>query len=75
MAKLWQRNYYEYVIRNGESYNTIAGYIINNPAKWNEDKFLVFQAGIIGRSGTLSLRSAPYVRLKENWHSLVPCIF
>ena len=41
MGKLWQRNYWEHIIRNNESYGTIAEYIINNPAKWQEDKFYV----------------------------------
>ncbi|MBL0310487.1 MAG: hypothetical protein IPP77_12675 [Bacteroidetes bacterium] len=39
MGKLWQRNYYEHIIRNEQSYQTISNYIINNPAKWSEDKF------------------------------------
>jgi len=39
MGKLWQRNYYENIIRNNESYQRISDYIINNPAKWNDDKF------------------------------------
>lgn len=39
MGKLWQRNYYEHIIRNEESYNRIASYIINNPLKWKNDKF------------------------------------
>ena len=39
MGKLWQRNYYEHIIRNDTSYQNIANYIINNPAKWEEDKF------------------------------------
>ena len=34
IGKLWQRNYYEYIIRNQQSYETISNYIINNPAKW-----------------------------------------
>jgi len=38
-GKMWQRNYHEHIIRNEQSYQTIAEYIINNPAKWNEDKF------------------------------------
>ena len=37
--KLWQRNYYEHIIRNDSSYQRIADYIINNPAKWETDKF------------------------------------
>jgi REP element-mobilizing transposase RayT len=39
MGKLWQRNYYEHIIRNEQSYQTISEYIINNPAKWANDKF------------------------------------
>jgi putative transposase len=38
-GKLWQRNYYEHIIRNEKSYQTISNYIINNCAKWKEDKF------------------------------------
>ena len=37
--KLWQRNYWEHIIRSEKSYNTISEYIINNPGKWDEDKF------------------------------------
>jgi len=39
MGKLWQRNYYEHIIRNERAYQNISNYIINNPSKWNEDKF------------------------------------
>ena len=35
----WQRNYYEHIIRNGESYNTIVQYMAQNPMKWEEDCF------------------------------------
>ncbi len=35
---VWQRNYYEHIIRNEKSYVRIAEYIINNPAKWTLDK-------------------------------------
>lgn len=41
MGKLWQRNYHENIIRNEQSYQTISNYIINNPAKWNVDKFYI----------------------------------
>lgn len=37
--KLWQRNYYDHIIRNEESYHKIVNYIVNNPVKWKEDKF------------------------------------
>ena len=39
MGKLWQRNYYEHIIRDKQSYQTIYDYIINNPEKWADDKF------------------------------------
>lgn len=37
--KLWQRNYHDHIIRNEQSYQRISEYIINNPAKWEDDKF------------------------------------
>ena len=37
--KLWQRNYFEHIIRNEFSYDKIANYIITNPSRWKEDKF------------------------------------
>ncbi len=37
--KLWQRNYYEHIIRDETSYNNIYWYIMNNPQKWKDDKF------------------------------------
>jgi len=38
-GKLWQRNYYEHIIRNEQSYDVICEYIRNNPEKWHDDKF------------------------------------
>ena len=37
-GQLWQRNYWEHIIRKDEAYQTISEYIVNNPAKWNEDE-------------------------------------
>ena len=37
--QLWQRNFYEHIIRDQESYVQIAEYIQNNPPKWLEDKY------------------------------------
>jgi len=37
--KLWQRNYYEHIIRNEKSYYQIAEYILNNPVNWREDEY------------------------------------
>jgi hypothetical protein len=36
-GRLWQRNYYEHVIRDEESLNRIREYILNNPAQWAFD--------------------------------------
>jgi len=38
---VWQRNYYEHIIRNEESYNEIAKYICTNPLKWKDDRYYV----------------------------------
>ena len=35
---VWQRNYYEHIIRNDQSYMNIAEYIRDNPAQWEADK-------------------------------------
>ena len=35
--KLWQRNYYEHIIRDDEDYYQIAEYIETNPLKWELD--------------------------------------
>ena len=37
-AKLWQRNYFERVIRDEDELNRIREYIIYNPVKWAEDE-------------------------------------
>lgn len=36
-GRLWQRNYYEHVIRNESELNRIREYIGANPARWEED--------------------------------------
>ncbi|HHT9141542.1 MAG TPA: hypothetical protein ACFYEJ_01645 [Candidatus Wujingus californicus] len=35
---VWQRNYYEHVIRNEKDLNQIREYIANNPIRWEFDK-------------------------------------
>jgi putative transposase len=35
----WQADYHDHVIRSNTSYWYIRNYIVNNPAKWDEDKF------------------------------------
>lgn len=36
-GKLWQRNYWEHIIRTENDFDRIAQYIINNPKNWNKD--------------------------------------
>jgi REP element-mobilizing transposase RayT len=36
-ASVWQRNYYEHVIRNDQDLDRIRQYIRDNPAKWALD--------------------------------------
>jgi REP element-mobilizing transposase RayT len=35
---VWQRNYYEHIIRNDNELNKIREYIINNPLTWQTDE-------------------------------------
>ena len=37
-AQIWQRNYYDHIIRNDAAYHRISNYILNNPAKWKDDQ-------------------------------------
>ena len=38
---VWQRSFYDHVIRNQESYEEISAYIYNNPYNWHADKLFV----------------------------------
>lgn len=35
---VWQRNYYEHIIRNDREWNLIREYIGKNPEMWEEDE-------------------------------------
>jgi len=35
---VWQRNYYEHIIRNETELNKIREYIANNPLSWETDE-------------------------------------
>ena len=37
-ARLWQRNYYEHIIRNESELNRHREYIMNNPVRWENKK-------------------------------------
>jgi REP element-mobilizing transposase RayT len=35
---IWQRNYYEHIIRDDDEYRRITEYILNNPMNWRNDR-------------------------------------
>jgi REP element-mobilizing transposase RayT len=35
---IWQRNYYEHIVRNENELNRIREYITDNPMKWEFDQ-------------------------------------
>jgi putative transposase len=37
--KLWQKSFYDHIIRNEKDLDRIREYICNNPAKWELDKY------------------------------------
>ena len=37
-APVWQRNYYEHVVRGEDEMNRIREYIVNNPLQWEMDR-------------------------------------
>jgi putative transposase len=37
-GRLWQRNYFEHIVRGEESLNRIRQYILDNPARWEFDR-------------------------------------
>lgn len=38
-ASIWQKSYYDHIIRNQREYEKINEYIQNNPLKWEDDKY------------------------------------
>nr|WP_314288660.1 transposase [uncultured Capnocytophaga sp.] len=39
LPHIWQRNYYEHIIRDYNDHERIANYINSNPSRWEEDMF------------------------------------
>ncbi len=38
VGRLWQRNYYEHIIRTEKSLDRIRVYVVSNPQRWDEDR-------------------------------------
>jgi REP element-mobilizing transposase RayT len=43
--RLWQRNYYEHVIRSERDYEAVAEYIMCNPKNWKKDEEFIMEKG------------------------------
>ena len=52
-GKLWQRNYYEHIIRNDEDLSHARRYIANNPLNWSSDPENPVGAGYHARPPSL----------------------
>lgn len=55
---VWQRNYYEHVIRNDDDLNRIREYIINNPMQWELDENNPTNISVVGAVRELPLRDS-----------------
>ena len=44
MGKLWQRNFYEHIIRSQRSYEEISTYILENPKRWIDDSLYIISS-------------------------------
>ena len=42
--RVWQRNYYDHIVRNEKSLDDIRRYILMNPSRWTEDAYY-FRSG------------------------------
>ncbi|MCX8048287.1 MAG: transposase [Methylohalobius sp.] len=56
---VWQRNYYEHIIRNEESLNRIRQYIADNPLQWALDR----------ENPVVQATHAPPRQEDESWHT------
>jgi putative transposase len=36
---VWQRNYHDRIVRDPREFDSIHEYIIDNPARWEQDRF------------------------------------
>jgi len=41
IGQIWQRGYYEHIVRDEQAYQNISQYIINNPSNWHKDDFYI----------------------------------
>ena len=61
-GKLWQRNYYEHIIRNENELARIREYITNNPAQWSTDR-----ENPVAKTTSRPLKNNPF---RKNWNCM-----
>jgi REP element-mobilizing transposase RayT len=44
-GRLWQRNYYDHIIRDDNDLNRARRYIKNNPVRWTDDRYYAREEG------------------------------
>ncbi len=58
-AKIWQRNYWEHIVRNESEMNHIREYIQNNPGQWEMDRLHPNQPAFNGTGVGAGFKPAP----------------
>jgi len=64
-GRLWQRNYYEHIIRDEVALNRIRTYIANNPLQWELDRE---NPDFVGAGSEPAPTGIPLPPLDEPWH-------
>jgi len=64
-TKLWQRNYWEHIVRNEPELNRIREYIHNNPAQWEDDSLNAGKGG--SRTAPTEIREPITEYVVEAW--------
>jgi len=66
-TQLWQRNFYEHVVRDDNSLNRIREYIMTNPQRWELDRNNPLSRGIDDFDRWLAgIKSRPFVSENPN---------
>jgi len=66
-GRLWQRNYWEHVIRNEPELHRIREYILNNPMQWESDTLNVRANLVSAPSVRRTTRESPAEYAMEAW--------
>ncbi len=64
-GKLWQRNYWEHIIRNENELDRIRKYIMDNPAKWETDRNYPIDS--VRADNVRAVREPPQPYGEESW--------